>query len=67
MPLKGMHLKQYPISMTKLDTPTDLKATYDPATKEINLSWKYKNANNLDVEFVITSNDGIRNQDFYNH
>ncbi|WP_342432099.1 PBP1A family penicillin-binding protein [Neobacillus sp. FSL H8-0543] len=62
--VKGHAPKTVSAKYDKLDTPTDLKATYDPATNEITLSWNYKNANNLDVEFVITNNDGSETKTF---
>ena len=32
--------------------------------RKLILSWKYNNTNNLDVEFVITSNDGTETKTF---
>jgi penicillin-binding protein 1A len=62
--VKGHAPKTVSDKYNKIDTPTDLKAAYDPATKEIILSWKYKNDKKLDVEFVITSNDGTETKTF---
>ncbi|WP_042457757.1 transglycosylase domain-containing protein [Neobacillus dielmonensis] len=56
--VKGHSPKTVSEKYNKLEAPVNPSASYDEASKQIILSWDYKNSANLSVQFDITSDNG---------